>query len=85
LKICRQARRELFFSAFLCVLWAHKWTGKKRPAFPEKKYFCFGKRFKTSMNTLSKENILKYLEELSREIGKEGLKGEILIQLSRNT
>jgi hypothetical protein len=31
------------------------------------------------MNTLSKENILKYLEELSEEIGKEGLKGEILV------
>ena len=31
------------------------------------------------MTILSKENILKYLEELSREIGKEGLKGEILV------
>lgn len=31
------------------------------------------------MDTLSKENILKYLEELSDEIGKKDLKGEILI------
>ncbi|MCP5103976.1 MAG: hypothetical protein GY950_11385, partial [bacterium] len=31
------------------------------------------------MTMLSKENILKYLEELSEEIGEEGLKGEILV------
>ncbi len=31
------------------------------------------------MITLSKENILKYLQELSEEMGKEGLKGEILV------
>jgi hypothetical protein len=31
------------------------------------------------MSTLSKEDILKYLQELSVEIGKEGLKGEILV------
>ncbi len=31
------------------------------------------------MNNLSRELILKYLEELSTEIGKENLKGEILI------
>jgi hypothetical protein len=31
------------------------------------------------MNTLSKDSILKYLKELSEEIGQENLKGEILI------
>ncbi len=31
------------------------------------------------MSTLSKENILKYLRELSDEMGNKGLKGEILI------
>ena len=31
------------------------------------------------MKPLSKENILEYLQELSDEIGKENLKGEILL------
>ncbi len=31
------------------------------------------------MSSLSKENILKYLQELSEEMGKENIKGEVLI------
>ncbi len=34
------------------------------------------------MKGLSRENILKYLEELSIEIGKEGIKGEIFLRNS---
>lgn len=36
------------------------------------------------MNALSKEHILKYLQELSEEIGKEGIKGEILQEILKD-